>query len=391
MKKNKTNKINNITKCKLLLIEIKSKYIIKKVFENLKTKKFLQIIKYNNRISKKIDISLKDSFKKFWIDNQIEIELNIIENPEYDEDKKNFINYEKEDEPYIHIHLNNDKKETKRNYINKNEALSTVKIILDLKFKKFLKLFCDCKIIKKIQFIKFKRDDIINMSEMFSGCENLTDLDLSNFNTDNVTDMEGMFSWSTKLTYLDLGKFNTKNVTNTRELFWGCWSLKNINLSSFNTDNIKNMKKMFDGCSSLIELDLKNFNTINVINMEEMFFDCSSIKYLNLKNFKTDNVNDMNNMFAGCSRLEELDISNFNFNKVRISENIFNCNSLKKVHIPPSTDAYIKKLIDDILNKSKIKKGLRHNKNEFMMGEKDEEVIPKNLFFHNFDDEYNDF
>ena len=342
MKTNKTNKINNITKCKLLLIEIKSKYIIKKVFENLKTKKFLQIIKYNNKISKKIDISLKDSFKKFWIDNQIEIELDIIEKPKYDEDKKNFINYEKEDEPYIHIHLNNDKKETKRNYINKNEALSTVKIILDLKFKKFKKLFYNCKIIKKIQFIKF------------------------------------------------LGKFNTKNVTNTRELFWGCWSLKNINLSSFNTDNIKNMKKMFDGCSSLIELDLKNFNTINVINMEEMFFGCSSIKYLNLKNFKTDNVNDMNNMFAGCLRLEELDISNFNFNKVIISENIFEfCNSLKKVHIPPSTDAYIKKLIDDILNKSKIKKGLRHNKNEFMMGEKDEEVIPK--IFHNFDDEYNDF
>ena len=146
MKKNKTN---NKTKCKLLLKEIKSKYIIKKIFENLKTKKFLQIIKNNKAISKRIDISLNDSLKKFWIDNQIEIELNIIENPKYDEDEKNFINYEKEEELYIHIYLNNDKKETKRNYINKNEALSTVKIILDLKFKKFKKLFSNCKIIKK--------------------------------------------------------------------------------------------------------------------------------------------------------------------------------------------------------------------------------------------------
>ena len=65
MKKNKTN---NKIKCKLLLKEIKSKYIIKKIFENLKTKKFLQIIKNNKAISKRIDISLNDSLKKFWID-----------------------------------------------------------------------------------------------------------------------------------------------------------------------------------------------------------------------------------------------------------------------------------------------------------------------------------
>ena len=219
-KKNKTNKKNiNKTQYKLLLNKIKSKYIIEKIFDNLKTRKFLQIIEYNKKISKRIDISLKDCLKKFWIDNQIEIELNIFENPKYDEDKKNFINFEKEEEPYIHIYLNNDKKETKRNYIKKDEALSTIKIILNLNFKQFEKLFRNCKIIKKIKFLKFKRNDITNMSGMFSGCE-LIDLDLSNFNTDNVTNMEEMFSWCTNLTYLDLSKFNTKNVINFNKLFW---------------------------------------------------------------------------------------------------------------------------------------------------------------------------
>ena len=358
MSQREKDKTNDKTKSKL--DEIKSKYIIIKIFDNLKTRKFLQIIKYNKKISKRIDISLKDCLKKFWIDNQIEIELNIFENPKYDEDKKYFINFEKEEEPYIHIYLNNDKKETKRNYIKKDEALSTVKIILDLKFKKFEKLFYDCKIIKKIKFIKFKRDDITNMSKMFCGCE-LTDLDLSNFNTDNVTNMEGMFSYCTNLTYLDLSKFNTKNVTKFNNLFGVCWSLKEINLSSFNTNNIRNMSSMFSGCSSLINLDLKNFNTINVINMKEMFYGCSSIKYLNLKSFKTDNVEDMDYIFGRCSLLEELNISNFNFDKVIINKTFFEfCSSLKKVHTPPSTNQLILKLIDNNLSVTKNKNEINH-------------------------------
>ena len=147
MPQREKEKTNNKTLS--ILYGIKSKYIIIKIFDNLKTRKFLQIIKYNKKISERIEISLKESFKKYWIDNQIEIELNIFENPKYEEDKKNFINFEEKDKPYIHIYLNDDKKGTKRNYIEKNEALSKVKIILDLKFKKFEKLFYECKIFLK--------------------------------------------------------------------------------------------------------------------------------------------------------------------------------------------------------------------------------------------------
>ena len=68
-KKNKTDKKNiNKTQCKLFLNEIKSKYIITKIFDNLKTRKFLQIIEYNKKISKRIDISLKDCFNNFIIE-----------------------------------------------------------------------------------------------------------------------------------------------------------------------------------------------------------------------------------------------------------------------------------------------------------------------------------
>ena len=128
-KKNKTDKKNiNKTQCKLLLNEIKSKYIITKIFDNLKTRKFLQIIEYNKKISKRIDISLKDCLKKFWIDNQIEIELNIFENPKYDEDKKNFINFEKEEEPYIHIYLNKGGYFTCRG-VNDTHCLKMIKVL----------------------------------------------------------------------------------------------------------------------------------------------------------------------------------------------------------------------------------------------------------------------
>ena len=131
----------------------------------------------------------------------------------------------------ICIYFDNSNKEIKRkrNYLEKNEEVKMIKIIIDYQVKSLEKLFFDCDCIESIFFKKFYKSNITNMSYMFSGCSLLKELNLSKFNTNKVTDMSNMFS--------------------------RCSSLKELNLSKFNTDNVNNMSFMFKECSSLKELN----------------------------------------------------------------------------------------------------------------------------------------
>ena len=60
--------------------------------------------------------------------------------------------------------------------------------------KTFYRLFYGCDCIEKINFIKFNRKNIVDMSYMFGGCSSLKEINLTNFKTDNVKKMWGMFS-----------------------------------------------------------------------------------------------------------------------------------------------------------------------------------------------------
>ena len=71
--------------------------------------------------------------------------------------------------------------------------MSKIKIIIDEDIKSLHKLFNECKCIKKINFIKFNKNNIHDMSFMFFECRSLKELNLNNFNTINVTDMSWMF------------------------------------------------------------------------------------------------------------------------------------------------------------------------------------------------------
>ena len=195
--------------------------------------KSLNIIKYNNNIKNRIDISIKDYKEYSEIYSSIEIEIKPANN-EYGQ----FININKENEKYYHIYFNDNKEEIKRNYLKENENVDKLKIILDYQIKSFEDLFYNCKCIEYIYFKKFYRNNINNMYGMFYGCSSLKELNLSNFNTNNVTDMGGMFR--------------------------RCSSLEELNLSNFNTDNVINMKYIFHRLSDELKLKIqsqyKNFN-----------------------------------------------------------------------------------------------------------------------------------
>ena len=72
--KTETNKVES----KDIFKNLKSKYILQKVFYNLLKKKSLDIIKYNNNIKKRINISIKDYKEYSEIYSPIEIEIKPI-------------------------------------------------------------------------------------------------------------------------------------------------------------------------------------------------------------------------------------------------------------------------------------------------------------------------
>ena len=94
---------------------IKSKYILQKIFNNLLKKKSLDIIKYNKNMKDRININIKD-YKEYYE----EIEIEII--PIKDKYGK-FIYIKEKDKLYYHIYFNDKEEEIKINYIKENLIL----------------------------------------------------------------------------------------------------------------------------------------------------------------------------------------------------------------------------------------------------------------------------
>ena len=293
---------SNKIKIKAYLKLVKSKFILKQIFKNLKRNKILQITKYNKNMQKKIDLTFND-FKEYPKKySNIEIEIIPIEN-KYGK-YINIIN--KSDEAYFNIFFNNDKKSIKSNTLNKLDKVKKITIKIKYQVSSFKELFKDCECIESITFKKFYRNNITDMSYMFSGCISLKELNLDNFNTEHVIDMNHMFDNCLLLQELNLSKFRTRNVTNMSLMFYKCTSLNKLNVDNFDTQNVDNMNFMFDGCSSLKDINLSNFNTVNVTCMIGMFSGCLSLKELNISNFNTNNAIYINDMFTSCPLLEKL-------------------------------------------------------------------------------------
>ena len=88
---------------------LKSDYFLGKVFSNLKKKKYLELIKYNNNVKNKMNLNInnyKEYCEKY---SSIEIEIIPIKN-EYGQ----FININEEEKIYYHIYFNDNKEEEKK-------------------------------------------------------------------------------------------------------------------------------------------------------------------------------------------------------------------------------------------------------------------------------------
>ena len=167
---------------------------MRKIFDYIKSKISLKIIKCNKDVQKKLNININNH--KEYSEKYSSVELEII--PVQSHYCK-FINIHDEDKKYFLIYFNDNKEEIKREYFNDDDNVSKINIIIDYQIKSFNKLFYYCESIESIHFTKFYRNNIINMNSMFSGCSSLKELNLSSFNTNNVTDMGYMFEGCSSL------------------------------------------------------------------------------------------------------------------------------------------------------------------------------------------------
>ena len=189
-KKNKNKVIEN-SKSICILQKLRSDYFLRKIYDYIIKNKSLELVKNNKKIQNRLNISLKDYKEYSELFTPIEIE--IIPKKDY---FGQFVNINNENEKFFyHIYFNDNKEEAKNKYkINKEDKVEKIKIIIDYQIKSFEKLFNDCECIESIDFKKFYRNNINNMSCMFSGCSSLKELNLNNFNTNNVTYMSKMFT-----------------------------------------------------------------------------------------------------------------------------------------------------------------------------------------------------
>ena len=235
---------------------VKSKYILQKIFDNIIKDKTFKIVKYNKNIQNKININI-DDYENYWIEKYKSIEIEII--PAKNKCGK-FINiYDKDQYRYYHIYFNNNyNKQIKRNYLKKDENVTKINIIIDYRVKSFTRLFAECFCIEYISFKKDYRNNIGFLKEMFRDCP-LKEANISNLNFRSLIWMEGMFRGCSHLKKVKLPHVNIKSI-NAIDMFRDCSSLEEINLSDFINYNIGysyDIDGMFYNCSDELKKKIK--------------------------------------------------------------------------------------------------------------------------------------
>ena len=157
-------KENESAKPNPIIDNLKSDYFLQKLYDTMPKKKKLEIVNYNKRIQTRLNLSVKDYKEYSKAYSSIELEL-VPAKGKLGE----FINIDENDKLYFHIYFNDNKEEIKNKYrINKTEGMTKheyyieeedkvtkIKIIIDYQVKSFQKLFYGCECIESINFKKF--------------------------------------------------------------------------------------------------------------------------------------------------------------------------------------------------------------------------------------------
>ena len=121
------SKDNESAKPNPILENIKSRYILSKIYNNMTKKKKLEIVKYNKKVQNRLDLGIKDYKEYSETYSSIEIEI-IPTKGKYGK----FININENDKLYYHIYFNDNKEEIKNKYyISVVEKITKKKRVLN--------------------------------------------------------------------------------------------------------------------------------------------------------------------------------------------------------------------------------------------------------------------
>jgi len=135
----------NPIRTKNIFENIKSKYILQKILDKFSKMKLLNIIKYNKKAQKRLDLSIND---------YMNYSLIIIEITPSKNKLGKFINIKNGEEPYYKIYFNDRKEEIKRQYLNETDKVTKITIKIGYQVKSLSRLFLECKCIESIYLNK---------------------------------------------------------------------------------------------------------------------------------------------------------------------------------------------------------------------------------------------
>ena len=297
---------------KCVMDNIKSDFFILRIFDLMPKNISFSIFKYNKKLQERMNLTIKDFIDIYELYAPTKIEITPLQNT-----YGKFINVKENEKKYYHIYFNDDKEEFKNKYfINEEDKVSKIKIIIDYQATSLNELFKECNCIKSIDFKKYCRKKR-SFSKIFSRCSSLKELSLSYFYNNDISDMSYTLCGCSSLEKLYLSNFNNNKVTRMLYAFNDCSSLKEVTLSNFYNNDISNMDYAFDDCSILEKLNLSNFNNNKVNSMFYAFNNCSILEKLYISNFNNNKVNKMLYAFSGCSSLKAVNINNSHNNQIR--------------------------------------------------------------------------
>ena len=155
---------------------LKSDYFIQKIFEHIERKLSIVIVKYNKNIQKRLNININTYKEYSGLFSSIEIEIKPKENK-----IGQFLTVLNGRQKYYHVFFNDNKsQEIKRNYLEKDDKVSKINIVIDSQIDIIGGLFHNCPCIESIYFKKFFRTNFENFGAMFSLCPELKEIIFSN-------------------------------------------------------------------------------------------------------------------------------------------------------------------------------------------------------------------
>ena len=105
---------------------LKCDYFLIKIFDIMKKKRTLEIIKVNKKLQKRLNMGINDYKEYSQLYSSIEIELKLCEKESNKESDK-FINIFEKEKEYYHIYFENSNEEIKRYYLKKMKKLKILK------------------------------------------------------------------------------------------------------------------------------------------------------------------------------------------------------------------------------------------------------------------------